>query len=254
MNIQNITALVGQLQSLGFENLGYSLAKRICFKPDNFILSKKVEEGKDRLIFELFFKKGGSGDEYVLMYYDATLQKEIDFPDTPINGVNVIALEKQLQEINWEAPFDVDIKKQWSPEDITSWEQEQRIESVVMDFASLELTQEGKVFATGLKNKYWAGIACQELTGSASPLKNKGEISQRFYFFDVQPGISIDEAYRFLQNRWLEKQLQIKRKQSDSSEISTEENDSSSFGSGLLKKKRFSRSKTVKQKNQRSSK
>ena len=39
--------------------------------------------------------------------------------------------------------------------------------------------------------------------GNINPLKNKSEVSQRFYFFEGQTGISIDEAYRFLQNRWL---------------------------------------------------
>ena len=44
MNIENISALMGQLQSLGFENAGYSLLKRISFKPENFILSQKIEK------------------------------------------------------------------------------------------------------------------------------------------------------------------------------------------------------------------
>jgi hypothetical protein len=34
-------------------------------------------------------------------------------------------------------------------------------------------------------------------------------------FFEDQTGISADDAYRFLQNRWLEKQMQTKGKQSD---------------------------------------
>ncbi len=33
MNIHNIAALIDQLQLLGFQNAGYSLLKRICFKP-----------------------------------------------------------------------------------------------------------------------------------------------------------------------------------------------------------------------------
>ena len=39
MNIGNISALIAQLQSLGFENEGYSLLKLISFKPENFTLS-----------------------------------------------------------------------------------------------------------------------------------------------------------------------------------------------------------------------
>ncbi len=78
-----------------------------------------------------------------------------------------------------------------------------------------------------------------------SPLKNKSEVSQRFYFFEGQTGISVDEAYRFLQNRWLEKQIQAKRKQSGDSngeENNSRDQPSSSNGS-LLKKKRLSKTK-----------
>ena len=99
----------------------------------------------------------------------------------------------------------------------------------------------------GLKLKYWSGISYQELFGNISPLKNKSEVSQRFYFSEVQTDITVDEAYRFLQNRWLEKQMEVKRKQTDSTEINESEKDShTSSGSGLLKKKRLGRSMTVK--------
>ena len=56
----------------------------------------------------------------------------------------------------------------------------------------LEKSEEGKPVAIGLKLKYWAGIPYQELFGNISPLKNKLEVSQRFYFFDGQIAISID--------------------------------------------------------------
>jgi hypothetical protein len=56
MNIENISALVKQLHSLGFENPDYSLLKRISFKPDHFILAQKIDKGKERLTFQLFFQ------------------------------------------------------------------------------------------------------------------------------------------------------------------------------------------------------
>ena len=76
------------------------------------------------------------------------------------------------------------------------------------------------------------------------------EVSQRFYFFKDQPGISVDEAYRFLQNRWLEKQMQAKRKETaayNGEKLLEEEHTSS--GSGLLQKKRLNISKRVNKKN-----
>ena len=109
--------------------------------------------------------------------------------------------------------------------------------------SELEKIEDGKAIALDLKLKYWADISYHGFAGIINPLKNKLEVSQRFYFFEGQAGISVDEAYRFLQNRWLEKQMQVKRKQPESVEVGTLESDSkASSGSGLLKKKRFSRS------------
>ena len=65
-------------------------------------------------------------------------------------------------------------------------------------------------------------------------------MSQRFYIFEGEAEISLDEAYRFLQNRWLEKQMQAKRKHID--ESNTAENHDShqtKSGAGLLRKKRI---------------
>ena len=246
MNIENISALMGQLQSLDFENAGYSLLKRISFKPENFILSKKIENAKDKLSFQLFFEKDIKQDIYVLLYYDAILQKETPLTDAAINGINTANLEKSMIKIDWKNAFDFVTKKQLNLEDKTSWEKELKVESVIESLSELEKSEDGKV-AIGLKLKYWAGISYQKLFGNISPLKNKSEVSQRFYFSEGQTGITVDEAYRFLQNRWLEKQMQAKRKQTDSTEINELEKDShASSGSRLLKKKRLGRSMTVK--------
>jgi hypothetical protein len=247
MNIENISALMGQLQALGFENAGYSLLKRISFKPQKFILSQKIERAKDKLSFQLFFEKDIKENIYVLSYYDAILQKETPLIDAAINGINTSNLEKLMIEIDWKNAFDFVTKKQLNLEDKTCWEKEQKVESVIEGLAMLEKSEDGKIVSVGLKLKYWAGISYQELFGNISPLKNKSEVSQRFYFFEGQTGISVDEAYRFLQNRWLEKQMQAKRKQTDGREISESEKDSNaSSGSGLLKKKRLGSSRSVK--------
>lgn len=247
MNIQNIAALGEQLQSLGFENAGSALLKRICFMPDNFILSQRMEKGKDHLDFHLFFEKHWQQNAYVLMYYDAILQKETALIDLTINGINTITLKKRMAEIDWKNAFDFDTTKQWSADDEASWKNEQKIESVVEDLHELEKTEEGRSIAAGLKLKYWAGTLYRELVGNISPLKSKTEVSQRFYFLEGQTGISVDEAYRFLQNRWLEKQMQAKSKQKDETENGDTRNSSrTSSGNGLLKKKRLSRSKIIK--------
>ncbi len=247
MNIQNISALADQLKSLGFENTGYLLLKRICFKPENFSLSQKIEKNKDQLSIQLYFEKDNIQNSYVLMYYDAILQKERALPSSAINGIQSSALEKTMSEIDWKNAIDPDVKKQWTAEDKVSWSEEQKIESIVEDLASLEVTEEGKVVATFLKSKFWAGSQYQELVGNISPLKNMNEVSQRFYFFEGHPGIPVDEAYRFLQNRWLEKLIQRKCKQAEDINIqSNESSDDASSGIGLLRKKRKSNHKVNK--------
>ncbi len=247
MNIENISALMGQLQSLGFENAGYSLLKRISFKPENFILSQKMEKAKDKLSFQLFFEKDVRQGMYFLLHYDAILQKEAPLIDATINGINTTNLEKSMTEIDWKSAFDFVTKKQLNLEDKTSLEKELKVESVIEDLSELEKSEDGKSVSVRLKLKYWADIPYQELFGNISPLKNKSEVSQRFYVFEGQTCISVDEAYRFLQNRWLEKQMQTKRKETANAEISETEKDShASSGSGLLKKKRLASSRTVK--------
>ena len=250
MNIENISALMGQLQSLGFENAGYSLLKRISFKPENFILSQKIEKAKDKLSFQLFFEKDVKQGIYVLSYYDAILQKETPLIDAAINGINTSNLEKSMIEIDWKNAFDFVTKKHLNLEDKTSWEKELKVESVIEGLSELEKSEDGKVVAVGLKLKYWSGISYQELFGNISPLKNKSEISQRFYFFEGQTGISVDEAFRFLQNRWLEKQMQAKRKEAVSNnEEELTEAEHTASGNGVLQKKRLNFSKRANKKN-----
>lgn len=239
MNIQNVASLTEQLQEMGFGNSGYSLIKLICFKPANFFLLHKTEKGKDQLRFQLFFEKDDNQNAYVLRYYDAVIQKEFAIHDATISGINTGTLEKRIAEIDWKNAFDFNIKKPWSVEDKASWEKEQKVESVIEDLLELENVEEGKVIAEGLKLKYWSGIPNHELVVNIRPLKNTSVVSQRFYIFDGEAGISLDEAYRFLQNRWLEKQMQAKNKQTD--KVNTEENhngDQHQSGTGLLRKKR----------------
>jgi len=224
---------------LGFIDLSSSLLKRICFKPQSFVICQRIEKAKDQLGIHLFFERENSQNTYVLIYYDATLQKEMALTNTTINGIDISALERRMAEIDWKIAFELDAKKQWNADDKSTWEKEFKIESIVTDLIALEASEEGKSIAVGLKIKHWAGVTYQELFGNINPLKNKSEISQRFYFSESQPGISVDEAYRFLQNRWLEKEMQAKKKQTEALQTGESENDSqASSGSGLLKKKR----------------
>src|SRR5690606_28115014 len=170
--------------------------------------------------------------------------------DTVINGINITHLEQSMSGIDWKNAFDLKIKKQLSPEDIRSWENEQKVESVIEDLLEIEKSEDGKALSILLKLKYWAGVPYQEIFGNISPVKNKSEVRQRFYLFEGQTGISVDEAYRFLLNRWLEKQMQEKRKElaSQNGEELSEGNHSLS-GSVITQKKRLSNTKRASKKN-----
>ena len=87
-----------------------------------------------------------------------------------------------------------------------------------------------------ITSRYWIDIPFPELVSNISTIKIKSEVSQRFYFFDGQPGISVDEAYRYLQNRWMEKSIQIKRKQKEEKEGDKNGNEKSVPGIDLSKK------------------
>ncbi len=186
MNIQNISALEEQLQSLGFGDWGYQLLKQISFRPKNFYRVYKTEKGKDRLSFEIFFEKKGQDDMYALVYYDAILQQELILSDTSVNGINPGSLEKQMAAIDWKKAFDLEEKKSWNVEDKSSWEKEQKIETVMASLEALETTDEGKLLATSLKLKYWNGSPYYELFGNINVQKNKADISQRFIFLKAR--------------------------------------------------------------------
>ena len=242
MNIHNITALADQLQSLGFDNLGGLLLKRICFKPDSFYLNHKIGKGKELLEFRLYFEMQKKIGNYILLYYDATLQQENIWDETVVAGIDVSELESKIGSINWKQAFNLDEKKKFDPNDKLTWEAEAKVESVIETLAALEQDEQGKAIASSVKLKYWNGAPFYELFGSINLVKNKSDVSQRFYFSENGVGISADEAYRFLHNKWLEKQMQLKRKQADATPESENGEPGGVNGSGLLKKRRQNQS------------
>lgn len=245
MNIDNIAALAAQLQSLGFQNFSTALLKRICFRPESFMLTQKLLKSGDQFSFHLFFEGDVHKAIYVFKYYDATLQKETVLTDTSLDGINLVELESDMAEIDWKIAFEQDTKKQWSVADRASWEKELKVASVVDTLQQLETTEAGKQIASILKLKYWTGMPYEEIAGTISPIKNKTDVSQRFYLSEGHDGISMEEAIRFLQNRWLEKQMHLKRKQTDDSlpaDIDNEGNSSSP--AGLLQKNKLKVSRT----------
>jgi len=243
MNAQNISVLSGQLKAIGFDNMGYPLLKRICLMPEDFVITEKQLKDNGQIVFNFHFERNKKLNGYSLIYYDAILQKEISLVTQVINGVDISELQEGMNAADWKIAYDFNTKKPFNPDDKLSYEKEQNIEQLIKSITDLELTEEGKQVAILFKQKYWSEIPYNELMGNISSMKSKAELSQRFYYAEGQSCISADEAYRFLQNKWLEKQMQVKRKQQEVTDDSdTGEEPNGSSGSGLLKKKRVGNS------------
>ena len=163
------------------------------------------------------------------------------FADIVINGINIHALDQQMKEIDWAVSFDPEGRKKWNLDDELNLKEGRKIEAIVEQLSLLGSTQEGKIFVNGLKIKYWAGLPNQNLMDSTSSLKSESEFIQRFYFFEKQPGITISEAYRFLLNKWLEKEMLAKEKEAEGNKKRDYKGNSHTVpGNSLLKKKRSS--------------
>lgn len=236
MNIQNIATLSRQLEVLGFGNHSSWLLKQIALRPKNFFLSHQVERGKDLLHFSIFFEMINEARDYSLLYYDAVFQKEFLFPDKMINGILVGSLEKEMAVINWEESFDCRQGKKWSVEETDTWANEKKVEACIASLQKLEEDEDGCSIAMQLKQRFWTDLYNREYFSGLGNFKNKTDISQRFYFFDGEAGISVEDAYRFLLNRWKEKQMQLKKKEAVLAEPSDDEKNG---GSGLLGKRKI---------------
>ena len=166
----------------------------------------------------------------------------MEFPDRLMHSVNVKDLDFKMSQIIWQV--NNHSNKEFSLEDQSTCQREKDIETIVLELSQLASSDEGKYFAEYLKLKYWSRCVSNSLIGILSVLRSKLEIFQRFYFIEGQE-ISIEEAYRFLLNRWMEKQQSLKRRSNGSiTQKAPITNNSSSGGKGLLTKKR--KLKTIK--------
>lgn len=248
MNIHHIASLTEMLQSLGFEkDLEYKLLRRICFQPASFYIQQRMIKGKDIMNFSLFFERCDNED-YTCMHYDAVLRKEINIPVTSVHGALAKDLEKMMQQIDWSLDFEQEVRTAHKIEDKESWAREEKIERIITMLLNMASDEEGAYTADCLKFKYWCDTPVQDMINNINVLKSRYEMSQRFYLFNNGSCISAEEAYRFLNNRWLEKSLQAKKKQVDD-----KENEGTSSATGhavtdknLLQKKRGNKSRKLK--------
>ena len=208
MNIENIHSLAAILNRIGVDgNIAKELLQYICFLPSEFTLVKQVAKEKDLVTSSFRFVR--IKEEYVCSYYEVSLLKVIEVPDKIIESIHVKDLDKRMAAIDWNVE---DESNNFNLQEETTWKREREIEKVVEDLLKLSSSEEGKYFAEALKVKYWSCSMGNPLFGNVNSLRAKFEISQKFYLIEGNL-ISIEEAYRFLMNRWMEKQQQLNKKQ-----------------------------------------
>lgn len=206
MNLENVSSLTAILAHTGFQNLSYRLLQHICCRPVQFILTERLVRESDCLTCQLHFER--KGDEFAFTYYDAALIREQSMPTLTINQVTLRNLEEKMSEINWRQAEPVSV---FRLDDPLTWAREKAIEQVIAELARISATEEGKMYADILKVRFWSGTLLEELTGNLTAIRAKLEVSQRFYIAGYN-GITVDEALRFLQNRWLEKRLHTRKR------------------------------------------
>jgi len=201
------SSLVEVIAKLGLpQSVINELRLNLCFQPDRFFLHHQQERGQDRLRLELCVQKVDSANEYAMPFYEACLQKVVLVPYFQDAGVNSVDLEKKMSVIDWQAlhtevpngGFDT-------------------VEEIVSELNVLSREPEGQQVADLLRWKYWSSTPFFIHCHNSRVLKNDFEVVQRFYIFENEEIISIDDAYRFLCHRWREKQLQSMKKQGNKS-------------------------------------
>lgn len=214
MNEQNIRELKEQLLSIGFEvGLELALRRNLCFHPLRFTLQQGVERGGDRLKFRFYYEKAADENTYVCSCYDAVLYKEIQIPDVTTQEFNSKELEERMAAINWkveEILMNASVAQLYP----VDGQREEAIESLVSILQLLERSEEGRQLVRLLKLKYWWDTPAERYMENLSSLKSQYEASQRFYFLEGAEVITIEEAYRFLNNKWMEKRLYVQKKES----------------------------------------
>jgi hypothetical protein len=197
---ENMEALAMQFVTLGFPSeIGTQLALYSSLQLPSFHIRLTVNKEADKMRFDFFFEK--SGDDYVPQYFDVWLQKAINLPDKLVGGVSVTDLDNRMKAVDWQNLL----------AEKSTVLSSGAIQDVLRQIALLKMTGEADL-VEALQVKHWWDTPLEELMG-LNAFQSRFEISQRFYFFDGHTGIGVEQAYLFLCNRWMQKQMLQKKRQ-----------------------------------------
>ena len=178
----------------------FDLRANICLQQEQFQVSHRQVKEQDIMNSIFYFEKRDS--EYCCSYYEACLRKKIFVPDIVVNEIDVKELHERMCKIDWQIVLSNNSGRSL---------QFEAIENIVVDLKKLSVTPDGLQLAERIKIKCWMDTPLVFLIPNIGLLRNQYEISQRFYFFQDEEQISLDEAYRFLSHRWREKQLNARK-------------------------------------------
>lgn len=233
LNEKNIQGILEQLLALGVgPEVEYQLRANICLQPDHFQLGSRQVKEEDIITSIFYFER--EDNQYRCRYYELCLRKKIFIPDEILNGIDVNDMQERMKVIDWNTFFIIGRTK---PQEGRTWEKEEVIEGIVTDLKKLSSTPEGYYVAERLKIKFWIDTPLVSFIPNINFVRNQYEITQKFYFFDGEAQISLDEAYRFLCHRWREKQLNAKKKQTNTQASENNAADGGAKDKLLLKKK-----------------
>jgi hypothetical protein len=217
MHPSHLSALTNRLVSLGFPaSVENQLRCHLCFAPTQFELPLTMRVGEDQGVFSVRAERDERG-VYLLKYYHACLRKRVEVSE------ELAGLDQRMAGVDWEA---VALGRQLA----TALDEK----SIQEATAVVQALDEFGLAADLLRYKYWQGTSLDSLVLFPSQHKSIWEISERFYFFNEVDHISFPEAIRFLNSRWMERQLQVKKKMA---ERSSDAEGGDSGRSLLIKKK-----------------
>jgi len=196
MNKMNLEAIKAQLVALGFDHeIEEKLMSEIIFGPAVFDLRFVHASGQDEGSFLVHIARATSG-EYTVVHYTASLRNSV-----VLNPASQVMAER-MEKIDWKL-----IASYRGSSFVT-------IDLSILKEAFAVLQEAAKLAEYPLiLYKYWAGTTLEALVPGVASLKSKYELLQRFYVSEEHTAIRSDEAIRFLQNRWTERQMQQRRLQ-----------------------------------------
>jgi hypothetical protein len=187
VNEKNIEHLKARLLQLGFAaSIEMELRCRICFSPGTFELVHTEVAAADLVRFVARVERGEK-EIYSLLYYTASLRKG-DVVPAEFAGMN-----QKMSAVNWKA--------------LVSDKPMVDKQSISEAFELLKELETIGAEADVLKFRHWVDTPLEILMPNLSALKNRYEILERFYLIDDTHTISFKEASRFLNNKWMERQI-----------------------------------------------